>query len=738
MADRIVARAAALLLTTAITTLLAQPAMAQDGAAQDGAPTVLQTITLNAEGDTRRGDQLFPEAATTGTKTATPVAEVPQAISVVPRAQFEAQSADLVTEALRYAPGILSESNGYDIRYDWYWVRGQAASGMWQDGLQLPSDPSSYANPAIDPYTLERVELIKGPASVLYGQTVPGGLVNLVSKRPEWQASRSVNVKTSSYGGLQTGIDLTGPVAGRSDLAYRLTGLYHNMGSQVDQERSRHLTFAPSLTWTPDDRTTITAYAHYRRDRDDFSPRFYPAHGTLLPNPAGDIPRDLFLGDPAATDFNRDFAAVGYELEHRLDTVWTLRQNLRYARSAQDMFLVLVNPAFAWPGDFPGTPGAEMNRVTAASDDELRNLAVDSQAEARFSTGAAEHTLLIGVDYNWSRFSGKFGNSAPGVVPGLDFTDPQYGLDGVVPPAYTTSVLQTRKQLGLYAQDQIRAGAWITTLGLRYDRSEIDTINRLAGDQLTQTDDNALTGRIGVAYQFQNGVMPYAAYSTSFNPTLGTNAAGDPFEARSARQFELGVKYQQPETENLFTATLFTSTEDNVLTPDPDPANARFSVQDGEQRARGLELEAKFALTPQINVIAAYAYTDSEVLSSNDSRVVGQDMLRLPRHQGGLWVQYNDAFTPGLSLSAGLRGTSSYQSAPTYLPELEIPGRGLVDLGIRYDLAESPWRVEGAVLQLNAANVFDKRFVAQCLNLTGGSCNYGEGRSIEASFGYTW
>lgn len=724
---------ALLLMTTAVATLLAPAAIAQDAASPAQNPTVLAPITLTAEGEARRGDQLYPEAATTGTKTATPVARTAQAITVIPRAQFEAQSADLVTEVLRYAPGVISESNGYDIRYDWYWVRGQNASGqMWHDGLSLPGDPSSYANPAIDPFTLERVEVVKGPASALYGQTVPGGLVNLVSKRPEWTTSRTLNVKTSSLGGIQAGLDLTGPVPGNDDLSYRLIGLYHNMGSQIDQERSRHVTFAPSLTWKPSDQTTITGYLHYRRDRDDFSPRFYPAHGTLLDNPAGQIPRDLFLGDPGAKEFNRDYAAAGYELEHQLSTVWTLRQNLRYARADQDMFLVLVNPAFSWSG----APGAVIDRVTAASDDELRNLALDNQAEAKFTTGAADHTLLVGVDYNWTRFSGNFGNSRPGVVPGIDFTDPQYGLDGLVRPDYTTSVLQTRKQFGIYAQDQIEFGSWTATLGLRHDWSQIDTVNRLDNDRLVETDDDAFTGRIALAYRFDNGVMPYAAYSTSFNPTLGTDVNGDPFEARTSEQFEIGAKYEQPGTTNLYTASLFTSTEDNALTP--DALNGRLNNQDGRQRARGLELEAKFALTPQIDVIAAYAYTDSEVLSSKNPNIVGRDMLRLPRHQGSLWVQYNDAFTPGLSLSAGLRGTSSYHTAPDYRAELEIPGRGLVDLGIRYDLAKSPWQIDGATVQLNASNVFDKRFVAQCLNPTGGSCNYGEGRAIEASFGYTW
>lgn len=717
--------------------VIGSPVLAQETVQQEQDVIRLPPITLKGIVSARSGDNLLPQASASATKTATSLVSTPQAVSVVPRAQFEAQSADLVTEALRYTPGVMAESNGYDIRYDWYWVRGYDSFGnTWQDGLALPGDSSSYAVPSIDPYALERVEVIKGPASVLYGQNVPGGLVNLVSKRPQPETSKSVFVETSSFGGAQIGGDFTGPLNKDSTLSYRVTGLARNMGSQVDKERNRRLMFAPSVTWAPTDDTTLTGYLHYQRDRDIFSPRFYPANGTLLPNPAGEIPRDLFLGDPSADKFNRDYAAVGYELEHRLSETWTVRQNLRYGRAKQDMYLVLVNPAFAWPGAFPGEPGAVMNRVTAASEDELRNLAVDTQAEARFSTGSADHNLLVGVDYNWTRSSTNFGNSGFDVdVPGLDFTDPEYGID-VTRPAYTRSGLQERRQLGLYVQDQAEMGPWTAVASLRYDRSRIDTVDRLNGGPTVETRDHAVTGRLGLSYEFPNGLAPYASYSTSFMPVLGTGSDGGPFEAGKARMFEAGLKYAPHGTDNLFTASLFSMTEDNFLTP--DPANPLFDVQDGKQRVRGLELEAKFALSPRIDVIAAYAYSDSEILESSDAATVGKEMLRLPRHQGSLWMQYKDAGLEGLTLSAGLRGVSDYQTDSTYRPDLRIPGYGLVDLGLSYDLAKSPWRIEGATIQLNASNVLDKRFVAQCLNITGGSCNYGEGRVVEAKFGYTW
>ncbi|MFN3275939.1 MAG: TonB-dependent siderophore receptor [Paracoccus sp. (in: a-proteobacteria)] len=697
---------------------------------------LLPGITLHAEAASESGEALIAQTSRTGTKSATPLSRIPQAVSVVTRAQFEAQSADLVTEALRYTPGVLAESNGYDIRYDWYWIRGHDSFGYtWQDGLQLPGDPSSYAVPAIDPYALERVEVIKGPASGLYGQGVPGGLANLVSKRPQPEAMHEVFVEGSADGGAQLGGDVTGPLTRDGTLSYRLTGLVKNMGTQIDKERNRRLMLAPGLTWAPTDQTTLTGYGYFQKDEDSFSPRFYPAHGTLLPNPGGEIPRDLFLGDPSADDFDRDYAAIGYALEHHFDGAWTVRQNLRYARSKQDMFLVLVNPAFAFPGAFPGVPGPELNRVSAVADDELRSLAVDTQAEARFSTGTAQHTLLLGLDHGWVESSTNFGNSAPGVVPGLDMTDPRYGID-VVPPAVTRSGLQRRMQTGLYLQDQVEMGAWTGTAALRYDRSRIRSTNRMTNDATVTTRDEAVTGRVGLSYEFGSGISPYVSYSTSFLPLLGTDAQGRPFEASTSGMAEIGMKYVPEGTSSLITASLFSMTQDGFLTPDPlDPFS---DVQGGKQRVRGLELEAKVAVSPQLDVIASYAYSASDILESTDATVIGNDMLRLPRHQGGLWMQYRDAGTAGLDLSLGLRGVSHYQTDADYRPDLRIPGYGLVDLGVIYDLGRALPQAEGVTLQLTASNVFDKRFVAQCLNITGGSCNYGEGRSVKARMSYAW
>ena len=710
-------------------------AEAQEPGVAVSGETVLQTIVVEGEGASGPDRGIVAKRSRSASKTDMSILETPQAVSVVTRDQMEEQGVNTVAEALRYTPGVHPDPNGYDLRYDWLYVRGFNAYGtMWLDGLPVAGDPLNYATPSINLHSLERVEVIKGPASVLYGRTIPGGLVNQVSKRPQPTPYREVTVGTSGFGGVQGSFDFTGPITEDSDWSYRLLGQARNMQTQIDHERDRQLMIAPSLTWSPSDDTSLTLYGYYQHDDPVFNPRFYPAYGTLLPNPSGQIPRDVFLSDPDWGGFRRDYFHLGYAFEHSFDETWTVRQNLRYGRSDQNMDLVLVNPAFA----FAGRPSSDLSRVTAISDDWTSTFAVDTQLEARFDTGAVDHTVLFGVDYVHGLSSTNFGNTGMGtIVPGIDYNDPQYGFHYPRAPV-TASGLQTQDQLGFYLQDQIRYGGWLGTFGLRYDMSDISSENRISG-RTVATEDNAVTWRAGLTYLFDNGFAPYASYSTAFLPLMGTDASGDPFKAQTAEQFEIGVKYEPPEGRGMVTLSLFNLDHENALTPiGPRPANPVAYAQDGKQRIRGIEIEGKYELTPELDLLAAYAYSDSEVLRSTNAAAVGNEVLRLPEHQASLWINYRPAAIEGLSLSAGVRYMSSYQTDVTYLDDLRIPSRTLVDIGAAYDLGALDPSFKGTRVQLNVSNLFDEKYVSHCLNLTGGSCNYGAGRTITASLKYTW
>ncbi|MBR7653501.1 TonB-dependent siderophore receptor [Brucella oryzae] len=700
-------------------------------------PTVLSTITINADNDSPTGpdNSIVAKRTRTASKTNTSLLETPQAVSIVTRQQMNDQGADTVPQALRYTPGVLSEANGYDIRYDWIHIRGYNTYGtIWMDNLALPGDPSSYATPSVNPYALERIEVIKGPASVLYGRTMPGGLVNYVSKRPQATPHNEVVLGTSAFGGIQTSVDSTGPVTKDGDWQYRFVGQWRNMHTQIDQERDRALMFAPSLTWSPSTDTSLTVSGYYQRDRAIFNPRFYPAVGTLLPNSHGQIPRDLYLGDPEANEFNRDFYTLGYEFSHDFNETWSVRQNLRYSRSSQDMFLVLVNPAFAYQPD-----GHTLNRASGASDDTLTSFSVDTQAEARFDTGGFDHTVLFGLEYLRATSDRNFGNATAGVPP-IDYLNPVYGGVPIPYPAYTSSALQKQHQVGVYMQDQIRYDHWVGTLGLRYDRSEISTFNRRAipDKAFVENSEGQVSGRAGLTYLFDNGFAPYVSYSTTFTPLLGVDAFDEPYKAQRAGQFEVGVKYEPLGTNAMIAVSLFNLDIKNALTPYLTTGIQTGYVQSGRQRVRGVEVEGKFELTREIELLGSYAYSDSEVLESNLAVERGREILRLPEHQASIWVKYSPMWVPGLSVSAGVRGWSSYQTDSKYLDKLRIPGQTLVDLGAEFDFGQVKKDLDGMTLRVNATNLFDRKYVSHCLNDTGGSCNYGAGRAINASLKYSW
>ena len=727
---------ASLLGSTLLCSLYSVSAQAQDTVTTNR-DTVLNPIVIQGESATGPDQGIVAKRSRSASKTDTSLRETPQAVSVVTRNQMDEQGVSTVAEALRYTPGVHPDPNGYDVRYDWLYIRGFSAYGtMWLDGLAVAGDPLNYATPSINPHSLERVEVIKGPASVLYGRAVPGGLVNQVSKRPQTTPHREVTVGTSGFGGAKTSFDFTGPITEDGEWSYRLLGEARNMSTQIDHERDRQLMIAPSLTWSPTADTSLTLYGYYQHDNPVFNPRFYPAYGTLLPNPSGQISRDVFLGDPDWGGFRRDYFHLGYEFDHSFDETWTVRQNLRYGRSDQNMDLVLVNPAFTFAD--PLAPTSDLGRVTAISDDWTSTFAVDTQVEAKFETGALDHTALFGIDYVHGVSSTNFGNTGMATfVPGIDFNNPQYGFDFPTAPV-TASALQTQDQLGFYVQDQVRYEGWLATFGLRYDMSDIDSENRINGETVV-TEDNAVTWRAGLTYLFDNGLAPYVSYSTAFLPLMGTDVDGDPFKAQTAEQFEIGVKYEPPEGRGMVTLSFFNLDLENALTPiGPRPANPIAYAQDGKQRVRGIEIEGKYELTPELDLLAAYAYSDSEVLRSSNAAAVGNEVLRLPEHQASLWVNYRPAAVEGLSLSAGVRYMSSYQTDVTYRDDLRIPSRTLVDIGAAYDLGSLDPDFAGTRLQLNVSNLFDEKYVSHCLNLTGGSCNYGAGRTITASLKYTW
>ena len=700
-------------------------AFAQD--TTSGGTVVLDTVTVQERIENAWGpvDGYVAGRSATGSKTDTPLIETPQSVSIVTADQMAAQDVDSLGGALRYVPGVSGEMWGNDTRGSGLQIRGFDVwdEVFYKDGLRLKgSDFASFLS--LDPYGAERIEVLHGPASVLYGQNSPGGIINYVSKRPTGETFREVEVSAGSFDRYQGQFDMGGVVDEAGVLSYRLTGLFRDGDTGVDFVNDDRIFIAPSLKWQPDADTSLTLLGTYQRNRTGWGIQFLPADGTVFPGLDGKrLPKSIFVGEPAFDEFNPTFAMLGYEFEHRFNDTWVVRQNARYSyldNSEQNgVFGGGANPN---PDLDPGLDpdGHTYHRYVDAGRSNLGNFAIDNQTQATFDTGPLAHTLLMGLDYQYTDYS-DWGAGGE-IDPIEDIFDPVYGAPiGELTPYADTDTRQW--QLGLYAQDQIKYENWVLSFGGRQDWTK-STIHDKLGDSTSEQSDNAFTGRVGLVYLSEIGLAPYLSYSTSFMPELGTDSDGEAFKPGTGEQYEVGVKYQPEGWNSFVTVSAFDLTRKNVTR-----SFGNDTFQTGEIRSRGIEVEGVASLDSGWDIKLAYAYTDMKILDDGDG-TGGNTPYGVPRHRLSIWGDYTvrSGMLEGFGAGAGVRyiGSTFGDDANSF----EVPSATLVDAAIHYD-----WK--NMKFQLNASNLFDKTYVTSCYNRSSG-CFYGEGRKITGSMKYRW
>lgn len=666
---------------------------------------VLSPAALSEEVTVRADGGFVARQTAAATKTDTPLIETPQSVSVVSRERLEAQAVQHVQEALRYTAGVRAETYGYDNRGDWATVRG-ASFGQYVDGLQMLF--GSYNNTRPDPFTLERVDVLRGPSSVLYGQGTIGGVVNLTTKRPLAAGRRQATVQVGSHDRRQLAVDVTGPLAG-GKMLYRVVAVGRDSGTQVDLVSDDRKLVAPSLTWRPGENTSLTLLANVQKDMSGSSVGFFPWEGTLLPAENGPIPTNTFISEPGFDEYIARQRAAGWVFEHRFGTRIVLRQNLRY--NASETSYQSIYSRFG-PRPTLNADKRTIDRTIWVSKPEMRSVLPDTHVMATFSTGGLQHTVLAGVDYQRATITGR---TASGVAPAIDVYAPVYG--NFTAPALTEMPRSTQRQIGFYAQDQIKVGGrWAALVGLRRDHAEGET----AGNAQSRRDDRATTGRVGLVYLAPRGLAPYVSYAESFQPLGGFDVYNVPFKPRRGAQWEAGLKIQPARAGTFVTAAVFDLRDVNRKTP--DPANPANSVQIGEARVRGAELEAAASLASGWDAVGSYSYADSEVTGSNGADL-GKRLASTPAHMAALWTTYRLALGGGKSarLGGGVRyvGTS-YDGMDAHA----VPAVTLVDATAAYEAGR--WR-----LSLNAANLADKAYVSTCL--ARGDCFYGSRRTVTAT-----
>ena len=675
----------------------------------DSRDITLQTGTYSSIITVSEPGGYFAGSSTTATKEDAPLIEIPQSVSVVTADQLTSRNVQTVAEAIRYTGSVDVDTYGDETRFDWINIRGfdQSTYGLYRDNSRWQSGNVSGQ---IDPYLIQEVDIVKGPSSVLYGQNQPGGLVNLVTKRPPSRPLRELVLNYGSFNRAQVAADFGGPVgADDSTLKYRLTGLYRKSDTQVDHVPDDRWFFAPGLTWTPSTQTTWTLLADYQKDDTGWS-QFLPSQGTFRPNPNGKVGVSTFVGQPGYDSFPRTQWSGGSLFEHRLSQAWTFRNTLRYSSIKYDGKCVF--------GGGLGDDLRTLNRFGFGNSLDLGLFTMDTNMSTHARTGTADHSLLFGVDYSKSRTTVVSGFA---VAPTIDIFHPTYA--GTIPDLFIYSnTSQPSSLVGIYAQDHIKIGPrLILTLAGRHDSSDITTEDRLSKTNTKQSP-SKFTERVGVTYLSEIGLAPYASYSTSFLPVSGVSAAGKPFVPTEGKQVEGGVKFQPKGSNSFVTADVFQITQSNVSVPDPkSPFN---SVQQGEIRSRGYEVEAIGNLVSTLNFNAAFSHLDQEVTRTTDATALGKRPPLAPDNLfslGGEYTVPGGALT-GFGFGAGMRhvGSRAGDAANT----IEVPSYTLFDASVRY-----LWR--NAEFQLSGTNLANKTYVAVCTSSS--YCNYGMARKILAT-----
>ena len=680
----------------------------------------------------------------TGTKTDTPIQKVPQSISVVTAEEMALHQPKSVKEALSYTPGVAVGTRGASNTYDYLIIRGFAADGQSQNnylnGLKLQGN--FYNDAVIDPYMLERAEIMRGPVSVLYGKSSPGGLLNMVSKRPTTEPLKEVQFKAGTDSLFQTGFDFSDALDDDGVYSYRLTGLARSANAQQKGSEEQRYAIAPAFTWRPDDKTNFTFLSYFQNEPETGYYGWLPKEGTVEPLPNGKrLPTDFNEGAKNNT-YSRNEKMIGYSFDHEFNDTFTVRQNLRFAQNkvsqksvygygmcsdplyTKDQEALKASPCLSIP---QSQWGHTLTRQYVIDNEKLENFSVDTQLQSKFATGSVDHTLLTGVDFMRMRndidsWFGYAGSVAPSDIYNLDRSDFDFGAHPN--PSGPYRVLLKQKQTGLYVQDQAQWDKVLVTLGGRYDWADQSSFNRDYGNK-SERDDKEFAWRGGVNYLFDNGVTPYFSYSESFEPASQTDANGDLFAPSKGKQYEVGVKYVPEDRPIVVTGALYQLTKTNNLMADPN--GSLFSVEGGEIRARGVELEAKAALSASVNVVGSYTYTDAEY--TTDTTYKGNTPAQVPKHMASLWADYTffDGPLSGLTLGTGGRYTGSSYGDPAN--SFKVGSYTVVDALVRYDLARVG--MAGSNVALHVNNLFDREYVASCFNTYG--CFWGAERQVVAT-----
>lgn len=664
----------------------------------------------------------------TATKSALEPEETPQGITIIDQEQLEQRGVKSLNQALRYAPGVVTEQKGASVTmYDTFSIRGFTNKQSYYDGLILPFLTGWNLQPQIDPIAIQQVEVFKGPTSVLYGAMPPGGMVNMIAKTPQEYRSTKVDLSAGSRNLTQASIDTAGHLAD-SEFSYRLVALARKQDSQVDNGEEERYVVAPSLDWQVSDRTLINFNLYYQNDPSMGINSAMPLEALKASEPS------VSMGDKNWSTFEREVFMLGYKINHQINPNWTFLQNARYS----DASLSQKN-TYHRSTNFNSATGRLMRNVYS-TDEKSQSFAIDNQISGLIEIGGLEQNLLFGIDYLelagdslYQEFTANAG------FYGFDAYHPNNELldNSQLQENYRESHDITTEQLGLYFQDQVRYDGLVLLAGGRYDlfKASDDKTGLSPTSDGTQTaDHNQFSYRIGALYELENGVSPFVSYATSFEPAAGTDINGHSLKPQLGEQVEFGVKYLSADRSQQLTASYFYITKKDSIAADPADPTYRAKIQLGEVSSQGMEVEGRWSVTEDWDVNASYTYVDMEVTEDANPDLEGTTPIYVPTHAANLWSNY---YVYGGPLAA-----TRWSVGARYMGEMErdatntqgkVPAYTVVDLSVGYDLGAASDALAGATANLLVNNLFNEEYYT-CYDQS--NCWFGTEQSVELNVNY--
>lgn len=677
--------------------------------------SLLTSQSVMAEEVVQKDSQVVETIVVTASalKVDTPAQETPKAVSVVTEQDLINRAPQKLDEALRYTSGVVSQPYGADNDTDWIKVRGFDAA-TYLDGSRLFKD--GYYTWLLEPYGLEKVEVLKGPASILYGEAPPGGVVNAVQKKPTDVPQGNVGLQVGNNNLRTLSLDISDYANEDGSVRYRLVGLMKENDGELNGTENSRFYIAPSLAIDISDRTTLTLLTSYLEDSGIPTNPFFPAAGTLIASDYGTIDPSTNLGQPDYDKYERKQISAGYILEHELNDTWALTQKFNYGYNE-----LYLRSSYSFMNSDPSTNNLYQGLVFR--DGKTESFSLDNNAVAKWESSRVANTVLLGLELQHHKTEGvetdnySFGSINP--------FNPVYGNYTAIDESAAAEREITKDQASLYAQYQIKFNQqWIATLGGRFDSVSTENVSQTNSQDKSRTD-SEFSLDAGVMYVSSLGISPYVSYAQSFD-VLSTidSTTGELYKPLKGEQAEVGVKYEPSFYNGYINLALFDMTQKNALVTNP---TTYVATQTGEVTSQGVEVETVGYLSDSLKVTASYTYTKAETDETSGQGT--KQAALIPEHMASAWLDFdaNKVGLEGWKFGSGIRYIGESKDNPRS-SDLTVPSVTLVDVMASYDITKA-WQA-----QLNVNNLFDKEYISGCDYW----CYYGQSRSVVLSANYRW